>query len=227
MERKAFYDALRSTLVGVESKPGTFTEANVVGFELMLNEAERRRTPLGEFSYYLATAWWESGKTMAPVREAFYLGTKAEAVRKKMRYYPYYGRGLIQLTWKENYKKASDFLGVDLVGDPDKALDPGLSVKILFEGLSKGWFTGKKVSDYVDNIDESDQEDLREFSNARRAVNLLDKAVEIGKLGIVFEKALKGGKYGEVVSPVDLDSRLMEIEKRLKNLELAIPRREG
>lgn len=198
MDRKAFYDALRPSL-------GPFTEANVAGFELVLNEGEKRTTPLSHLAYVLATAWWESGKTMAPVEEAFYLGAKADAYRRKLRYFPYHGRGLVQLTWKENYRKASELVGVDLVAQPHRAMDPKISVLVFFDGMEKGWFTGKDLDDYIDDIDEADDEDLREFANARRVVNGTDRQVEIGKLALQFERALKAAGYGGIV-PVPVPS---------------------
>ena len=73
------------------------------------------------------------------------------------------------------------------------ALDPIYSVKIIFDGMENGWFTTKKLDDYIDDIDEPDSEDLREFSNARRIVNGTDKASTIGKLALSFEKAIKAG----------------------------------
>lgn len=50
----------------------------------------------------------------------------------------YHGRGLIQLTGKENYEHCGSSIGVDLVGDPDRLLDPEYAV------LSAGWFFNKK-----------------------------------------------------------------------------------
>jgi predicted chitinase len=32
----------------------------------------------------------------------------------------YYGRGLVQLTWRNNYKKMGDLLGLDLVHHPKR-----------------------------------------------------------------------------------------------------------
>lgn len=194
LNRKAFYDALRPTL-------GALTQANVVGFEHVLNEALSRRTPIHDLAYILATAWWESGKTMQPVREAYWL---SEAWRKKnLRYYPYYGRGLVQITWLENYQKASNLYGVDLVSNPDKAMDPKLSVRILFDGMDDGWFTGKALDDYIDGVDEADDEDLREYINARRIVNGTDKASEIGSLALTFERALQAARYTAQRQPDD------------------------
>jgi len=48
------------------------------------------------------------------------------------------GRGLIQLTGKENYEHCGSSLGVDLVGNPDWLLDPK------YAALSAGWFWNKK-----------------------------------------------------------------------------------
>lgn len=39
-------------------------------------------------------------------------------------YQGYWGRGLIQLTWKDNYKKAGDALGFDYVKNPDLVAQP-------------------------------------------------------------------------------------------------------
>jgi putative chitinase len=50
----------------------------------------------------------------------------------------YIGRGLIQLTGKENYKNCSDAIGVDLVANPDLLSDPQ------YAALSAGWFWNKR-----------------------------------------------------------------------------------
>ncbi|MFZ9611231.1 MAG: glycoside hydrolase family 19 protein [Methylococcales bacterium] len=50
----------------------------------------------------------------------------------------YLGRGLIQLTGKENYEHCGSNLGVDLLGNPDWLSDPK------YAALSAGWFWNKK-----------------------------------------------------------------------------------
>jgi len=49
----------------------------------------------------------------------------------------YHGRGLIQLTGKENYERCGSSIGVDLVGNPNLLLDPQ------YAALSAGWFWNK------------------------------------------------------------------------------------
>jgi predicted chitinase len=48
------------------------------------------------------------------------------------RYWPtgFYGRGFIQITWKDNYAAAGRALGLDLVGSPDLALGPPAAARI-------------------------------------------------------------------------------------------------
>ena len=142
-----------------------------------------------EAAYVLATADWETAHTFEPVEEAFYLGEKAEAYRKKLRYYPWHGRGLVQLTWEENYVKAGRKIGKNLTKDPDAAMEPKNAVAILVLGMKEGWFTGAKLSDYFD-LKRS------EFIGARKIINGRDKAQEIASLAMKYNAELKAAGYG-------------------------------
>ena len=71
-----------------------------------------------------------------------------------------------------------------------------LLLSILVVGMNEGWFTGKKLDNYIDDIDENDTEEFREYKNARRIVNGTDKAETIAKLAVIFEKGLREAGYG-------------------------------
>lgn len=62
--------------------------------------------------------------------------------------FKYRGRGLIQLTGKDNYRACGEALGVDLVEDPDQVSSPK------YAALSAGWFWDKnKLNQYADAND--------------------------------------------------------------------------
>ncbi|OEU52176.1 MAG: carboxypeptidase [Desulfuromonadales bacterium C00003096] len=130
-----------------------------------------------QITYVLATTQWETNQTFEPVREAYWL---SENWRKNnLRYYPFYGRGFVQLTWKNNYEKYSRILGVDMASDPDIAMRPNVALFVLVHGFKTGTFTGRKITDYID-------ETKTDFVRARRCINGTDKAHEIADIAKKF-----------------------------------------
>ena len=130
-------------------------------------------TNKNQIKYILATMLWETNRTCRPVKEAYWL---TERWRKNnLRYYPYYGRSYIQITWKAAYQKFSDLLGVDMVKNPDLALESKYAAFIIVYGMKNGTFTGKKLSDYI-------SKKKIDFRRARKIVNGLDKAKKIAKI---------------------------------------------
>ena len=85
----------------------------------------------------------------------------------------YYGRGFTQITHKYNYEGMGKKLGLDLAANPDLALDPATSAQIIAIGMRDGDFSTKKLSDYFNSTTE-------DWNNARRIINGLDRACEIG-----------------------------------------------
>lgn len=150
---------------------------------LIIDEARRHGLTDNQTAYVLATAYWETNRTMQPVEEAYYLGARAEAYRQKLRYHPWHGRGFVQLTWERNYILAGQKIGVDLITDPDSAMEPHNAAKILVIGSAEGWFTRKKLSDYISS-------QKCDYVNARRIINGTDKAAQIADVALEYEHAI-------------------------------------
>lgn len=193
MDSKVFFDIVRP-LFG-----GALTQSQVDG----MNATIKAFTLYGDgdinkLAYALATEKRETGDEMQPIYER---GSKAYFKKYEGRAdlgnikagdgYLYRGRGKVQITGRRNYAFWGKRLGIDLVGNPDLALDPAIAVRLLVEGALLGVYTGKALGSYIDGIDEDDAEDLREYVAARRVINGQDHAKEIGQSALVFEKALR------------------------------------
>jgi hypothetical protein len=157
--------------------------------------ARHTGNPINQLAYVLATVRHEVGSHMAPVRETF-ASSDAQA-RSRLAGKPYaksagpfghayYGRGYVQLTWLKNYEHQGQKLGIPIVEKPDLVLDPKFAVKILAEGMLDGDFngTGHGLGFYVN-------ETKQDFVQARRTVNVLDKANAIAATAERFLSALK------------------------------------
>jgi putative chitinase len=157
--------------------------------QLILKECKLAGLLRNQAAYVMATAWWETAHTVEPVKEAYWV-KNAEAWRKKnLRYYPWYGRGYVQLTWERNYIHAGKQLGLDLTTNPESVMVPDVSAQILVTGSLEGWFTGKKLGDYI-TLSKSD------FKGARRIINGTDKASAIAAIARAYDTALKAEGYG-------------------------------
>src|SRR5262245_39157830 len=97
--------------------------------------------------------------------------------------YLFRGRGYVQITGRANYKNFSEIVGVDLLEDPDKALDPTVAYIILREGMMKGLFTSRKLADYI-------RSEACDYINARRIINSLDKAEQIARIARQIDQVL-------------------------------------
>lgn len=94
------------------------------------------------------------------------------------------GRGYVQVTGRANYQWSKELTGADLISSPDLIKDRAIAVKVTFEGMLKGKFTGKKLSDYFNATTE-------DWVNARRIINAKDKADLIAGYAKKFYEALK------------------------------------
>jgi hypothetical protein len=167
-----------------KSKTGkTKLTASVVSAVDFLLDAfeEYKWKDIRHVAYALATIAHETAWTFKPIKE--YRGKVLTSNQKKYWNTGFYGRGYVQLTWDYNYEKAGKKLGIDLANNPDKALEPEVAIQILMHGMQEGWFTGKKLSDYINSK-------TKDYVNARRIINGTDKASLIAGYAKAFEKML-------------------------------------
>lgn len=93
------------------------------------------------------------------------------------------GRGYIQITGRDHYKRWSQLLGVDLIREPHRASEPDLAAEIAVRGMRDGYFTSHRLDDYIN-------EDKQDFYNARRIVNGLDRAEHIAAIAREYVRVL-------------------------------------
>ena len=88
------------------------------------------------------------------------------------------------MTWAKNYIKAGERLNADFMKHPELLLTAEYAAPIAVLGMKEGWFTGKKLSDYI-TLAKSD------FRQARRIINGMDDATLIAGYARQYDKLLK------------------------------------
>lgn len=118
---------------------------------------------------------------------------------------PYFGRGLIQLTGKANYKKYGDLIGVDLVNDGNKALEQRNSYLI-----ASAYLSNKRGGIYKKNGVERNTFDLardNDLTLARKSVNGGTKGLSDVNTAYGFWKNLLKKNNAKVVNGSDAESK--------------------
>jgi len=195
-----FFDVCRAGVMGPDLDNDEVSGANAI-----LEACQG--LPAAWTAYALATAWHETAHTMQPVKEyggpryftrMYDVTGERPALARKMGNTAagdgprYCGHGYVQLTWKANYAKAGQKLGVDLVGNPDLAMRPDIAAGILRYGMREGWFTGKSFQSYLPTTGQADK---AQFIAARRIINGTDKAALIAGYALQFQAALVAGGW--------------------------------
>lgn len=185
MNRKLFYEAIRKPLFGIKKMKQT----QVDGMEALLNATEHLTDPRHQ-AYILATAYHETAKTMQPIEEygkgkGYDYGRMIKRNRNPYAFPDklFYGRGLVQLTWYENYEYMGRKLGIDLLNHPELALQMDISCRIIVTGMTRGMFTGVKLETYFND-------DREDWEQARKIVNGMDCAEKIAGYARIFYRAL-------------------------------------
>lgn len=201
----AFYQGVRASSKLFD---GSLTQSQVDGMATKLRVFGAAGWSTAWAADALATSFLESAKTMQPVAEAFYLGARAEAWRKaNLRYYPWYGRGDVQLTWQANYQKADAEAAAAgliqtgaLIADPTLAMRPDIAAFVMERGMSEGWFA--KDTAGVHNLARHLPGDLgteEQFEESRRIINGTDRKADLASYALAFQSALVAGHWGLTV----------------------------
>lgn len=192
----------KEILAALEKSSRTKTRpAQAENLALILKECEAQGVVAPEqVAYVVGTAWHES-RLLCIAEFRAKPGTKVRAMQDRYWGTGYYGRGFVQLTWQRNYKKFGDLLGIDLVSNPDKVLEPEIGAKILVRGMRDGLFTGVGLVKYF----KADRPP--EWLNARRIVNGVFHADYVARAAVAVFNVLKSGT--DIAPKPDLESGAM------------------
>lgn len=186
IDRKIFFDGIRSGPF-----PGTLNAGQVKGCTAILDEWDRRSLTDRRFlAYMLATVKWETDHTMQPIKE-----NGSAAYLRSKRYFPWVGRGYVQLTWKANYQKFRGRVlkqfSVDLIAMPDNALRPDVAAFVMFEGMITGEFSVDKRDGKAAKLAKYFNATTTDWINARRIINGTDEALTIAGIAKQFYSDLQ------------------------------------
>jgi putative chitinase len=197
INRTTFYTYVKRAPFG-----GRLSPQQKDGLEYILTYWENHYSKLDIrwLAYALATTFHETGYRMQPIKETVQISHKdwqpsdKEVIRRldaafakgllgsvKTPYWRsgYFGRGLVQITHKDNYAKFG------IAESPDKALDWPISLRILFDGMIRGMFApGHHLGRYFNAS-------IEDPKGARRIINGKDKAGLIADYYHNFLGALK------------------------------------
>lgn len=194
-DRGRFWTAVRAAF-------GSLKQGQIDGGEALLEfmEGDAAIDDIRIAAYLLATAWHETAATLQPIDER---GTSAYFTN---RYGPgtivgrrlgntdpgdgarFRGRGYVQITGRGNYHRVGDALGVDLVGEPKRALEPRIAYLAMARGMMAGW--------YGIPLHKAIHGDRCDYRAARRSVNGTDKADLVAAHARKFERALRAAAGG-------------------------------
>ena len=145
-DRTAYFDQVRADLFA-----GSLSQQQVDGQNDIIDvwETLPERFPdlaldLRWLAYMLATTYHETSQEMWPIEEYGKGAGMAYGNPDPETGQTYYGRGYVQLTWKDNYQRATTELELtgpdDLVWHAANALDPIIAAKVMYRGMYRGWF---------------------------------------------------------------------------------------
>ena len=176
VDRAKFFTAFRSQV-------GALDNSQVQGYNAIFDYWDKSNLSDSRWlAYVLATAFHETGEYTQPVREGF-ASTDQGSINAVTQLFnsgrisfnyalpesngkSYFGRGLVQITFGDNYKRLGQAIGIgnQLYDNPSLALDMDIAVKILFKGMVDGLYTGKSLRKYF-------FEERNDWDGARDIIN--------------------------------------------------------
>jgi hypothetical protein len=197
IDRGKLFSSIRVSVFG-----GRFEQPQVDGINFILDAWEASNsTDLRWLGYMLGTTYAETAHTMQPVHEyggdAYFKrrydieGENPELARRLGNVNPgdgvkFAGRGFVQLTGRTNYEKMTRLTGIDLVGAPDRAMEPAVAAVIMIHGMTGepgDTFSGVNLQRYFNDTDE-------DWDGARRIINGSDHAAMIAGYAKAFHDGL-------------------------------------
>lgn len=203
-----FYDWLRQNdMLGPKISATEFE-----GCDRIIRACAKDRWGISWVAYALATTYHEVNGTMQPIKEigngAYFKrmydiqGNRPEKARELGNLTPgdgarFAGRGYVQLTGRTNYHRATQKLremgfSVDLIADPEQAMQPEIAAAILVAGMREGWFTGRDIDDDLPAVGPASRV---QFIASRDIINGRDRQDLIAGYAMNFQTALQQGGY--------------------------------
>jgi hypothetical protein len=171
-DHEKFFQAYRQAF-------GTLRQSQVDGLESLLTglDLDNAVNDVRWAAYMLATVKHECADTWQPIEEygkgrgrEYGKPVVVEDGQGNSISNVYYGRGYVQLTWKDNYQKIGQALGLgdELMISPEQVLKPDIAYRVMSHGMRHGTFTGASLARYIDASH-------CDYRNARRIINGLDR----------------------------------------------------
>jgi hypothetical protein len=202
-DRKTYFDSVRPSLFS-----GSLSQQQVDGQNDILGvwDALPKRFPTLKLdrrwlAYMLATTYHETSKEMWPIEEYSKGSGQPYGKKDPETGQTYYGRGYVQLTWRDNYAHATDALNLagtndDMEWHAERALDPVIAAKIMYLGMYQGWFR-KSQDGRPQTLTRYFNETTDDAYEAREIINGDKSKVPTWSNGVSIGNLIKGyhGKF--------------------------------